>query len=110
MGEEQRIITALLTQGLDRLAGRLPGQAKLGDVPFSELEAVGAGLGYEQMDQFKSSHKALCEIIAPRLRIPGNGSIILVSPWAVRGPRGKRDDLLYLMRCRPILNACFDEP
>ena len=59
MGEEEGVVTPLGAEGLDRPASGLPGQAEPGGVPLAEVEAVGAGLGDEQMEQFKAGHKGL---------------------------------------------------
>ena len=75
VGEEESVVTPLGAEGLDRLASGLPGQADPGGVPLAEVEAVGAGLGDEQMEQFKAGHKG--PIPGVKSDLPGrkNGSM-----------------------------------
>lgn len=57
MREEERVVAALAVQSLDGIGSVQPGQAEATGVPLTEVEAVGSGLRYEEMKQFKSSHE-----------------------------------------------------
>ncbi len=46
VGEEKRVVASFGGEGLDCLAGVLPGKPQLVDVPPAKLEAVAAGLAY----------------------------------------------------------------